>query len=67
MNDPVFESAQCYICDEVIKGRFASPVIFCHRHQRDEVDLHQSMPEKPSKADKALAREYAKRWKGGAI
>jgi hypothetical protein len=64
MMPQVFESAQCYICDEVYKGPFCDPVIFCHRHRRDEVDFHQSLQAgKLSKDQKAQKRLYEKRWK----
>jgi hypothetical protein len=52
----------CYICGVVEHGRFPNPRFWCNRHRRDEIDLYQAMPEKPSKEDRALARIYAKRW-----
>jgi len=68
MDERVFESAECYICDEVYKGKFSSPVIFCHRHKPDEVDFHQSLQAGPlSKDQKAQKRLYEKRWKGQRV
>jgi hypothetical protein len=64
MNAKVFESAQCYICDEVYKGKFSDPVIFCHRHKPDEVDFHQSLQAGAlTKDQKTQKRLYEKRWK----
>jgi len=64
MQPKVFESAQCYICDEVYHGHFDAPVFFCHRHRSDEVDFHQSLQSGPlSKDQKAQKRLYEKRWR----
>lgn len=64
MGPQIFESAQCYICDEVFKGNFRSPVFFCHKHDRDEVNFHQSLQAGPlTKDQKAQKRLYEKRWK----
>jgi hypothetical protein len=60
----------CLICRDTKHGRFDSPTVYCDKHQRDEIDLHQFMPEDRrllSKEDKQLERVYAKRWaKGGS-
>lgn len=60
----IFESAQCYICNQVYKGHFDAPVIFCHLHRPDEVDFHQSLQAGPlTKDQKAQRRLYENRWK----
>ena len=65
MQPMVFESAQCYICNEVYKGRFSDPVFFCHKHKQDEIDFHQSLPEgRLTKEQKQQRLLYARRWKG---
>lgn len=61
-----FLTQTCRICRVVERGRFSSPAFWCKLHQRDEIELHESMPadrNRMSKEDKALERIYAKRWK----
>ena len=65
MQPRIFESAECYICGEVYKGKFRNPVFFCNRHRQDEIDFHQSLPDKRlTKDQKAQRLLYARRWKG---
>lgn len=64
MKERVFESAECYICGEVYKGRFSHPVFFCDKHRRDEINFHQSLQDGPlTKEQKAQKRLFEKRWK----
>ena len=65
MQPRIFESAECYICGEVYKGKFRNPVFFCDKHKRDEIDFHQCLQAgRLTKDQKAQKRLYENRWKG---
>lgn len=66
MQEPMYPESQCLICGNVRRKWSHQRTFYCDLHKRDEVEFHDSLPERSrmTKDMKAQERLYAKRWQG---
>lgn len=64
MKKPEYPSSQCMICGDVRVKWTNQRTFYCDKHERDEIEFHESLPERTrmTKDQKAQERLYAKRW-----